>query len=167
MRPDEQDSNLTFAPTHKLTTGATVLPEDMAAPGRMRPLLATHDTQTDQPRITDRFGPRIDPITGEAGFHAGIDIAVPEGSRVRPVAPGLVTFADYKGKAGLMITITHKDGYESSYLHLQRIYVRVGQTVSKRMDMGETGNTGRSTGTLERGGILADTRESERSLPRR
>ena len=44
-------------------------------------------------RISSLFGMREDPFEGEQRFHAGIDIAAPVGTPVRPVAAGRVIFS--------------------------------------------------------------------------
>lgn len=149
---DQQDTQLAFAPTLEAPiteiADSLRLPE-MAGPGRDGPKMATPDTQTyrqGHARISDRFGPRIDPITGEPQFHWGVDIAVPKGSRFGPLAPGTVSFVGLAGAAGLMIRVQHADGYETEYLHLQRAYVKVGQHVNRNEPLGETGSSGRSTG---------------------
>lgn len=98
------------------------------------------------PRVTDDFGPRIHPVTGEADFHDAIDIAVPPGTPFLPLAPGVVTTVGYKGNGGLVITVRHEDGYESDYMHLRTSYVQPGQSVTRRTYLGETGRSGRVTG---------------------
>lgn len=152
QKEDHQNTQLAFAPTGETPVAETADSSHIAgvaAAGRERPFMATPDTQTDHQghaRITDRFGPRINPITGERQFHWGVDIAVPKGTRFGPLAPGTVTRVGKCGAAGLMITVRHRDGYETDYLHLQRVYVTVGQYVNRKEPIGETGSSGRSTG---------------------
>ena len=101
-------------------------------------------------RVTDTFGPRIHPKTGEKGYHYGVDIAAPEGTPVVAIEAGVVTGASYYGgTAGVNVKIRHeKDGYvwESRYFHLSQIEVSVGDQVERGTVIAASGNTGRSTG---------------------
>jgi len=97
-------------------------------------------------RISSPFGYRRHPILKKKHFHGGVDYAAPTGTPVRAVAEGKVSFAARKGPAGKMVKIRHADGYESFYLHLSRINVKVGQFVSQSTIIGKVGSTGRSTG---------------------
>jgi murein DD-endopeptidase MepM/ murein hydrolase activator NlpD len=97
-------------------------------------------------RISSPFGYRKHPILKRKHFHGGIDYAAPKGTPVRAVAEGKVSFAARKGPAGNMVKIRHAGGYESFYLHLSKINVRVGQRVSQSTIIGKVGSTGRSTG---------------------
>lgn len=101
-------------------------------------------------RITDTYGPRIHPLTGERSYHYGVDIGTPEGTPVVAIEEGVVTGASYYGgTAGVNVRIRHeKDGYvwESKYFHLAQIQVSVGDHVNRGTVIAASGNTGRSTG---------------------
>ena len=97
-------------------------------------------------RISSGFGYRVHPILHRRHFHGGVDYAAPKGTPVHAVADGRVTFAARKGPAGKMVKVRHKGGYESYYLHLSRISVKVGQRVHQSTLVGKVGSTGRSTG---------------------
>lgn len=97
-------------------------------------------------RISSGFGYRYHPILKKKHFHGGVDYAAPRGTQVQAVADGKVTFAARKGPAGNMVRVRHVDGYESYYLHLSKISVRVGQRVTQSTLVGLVGSTGRSTG---------------------
>lgn len=152
---DTQDEPLTFAPTLEMTTAPK-----MASSGHEWPFSATPDKQVvgAGARITDKYGPRVHPITGEADFHYGVDIAVPRGTPVKPLAPGVITFVGMAGPGGLKITVSHADGYETDYMHLQRAYVRVGQQVERNTEIAESGSSGRSTGPHVHFGARKDHR---------
>ena len=49
----------------------------------------------------------------------------------------------YSGKT---IIIEHGKGINTAYLHLQKIYVKVGQELKQGQKIGVIGTTGRSTG---------------------
>lgn len=81
--------------------------------------------------------------------HNGIDIGASIGTPVLAAAQGLVIVArlgGYNGGYGNMIIISHDNGIQTVYGHLNSINVTQGQTVSQGQQIGEVGNTGRSTG---------------------
>ena len=84
--------------------------------------------------------------------HDGLDIVSYNGSPVRSMAFGVVTYVgwnpwDEHGRA-FMVVVTHAGGYETLYGHLKpRRIVRVGEEVKKGQTIGYMGNTGNSTGT--------------------
>ncbi|MDR3306235.1 MAG: M23 family metallopeptidase [Endomicrobium sp.] len=98
-------------------------------------------------RYSSVFGKRRHPVTGQAGFHGGVDIAVPSGSWVGAAADGVVTVANHNvGHYGTAVFIDHKNGYVTHYGHLSSIRVRVGQKVKKGQLIAKSGATGRVTG---------------------
>ena len=96
--------------------------------------------------ISSGFGERVDPFTGSAEFHEGIDFAAPEGTRIRAVAAGIVTWAGPRGGYGNMVQIDHGNGYATRYGHAYRVLVHVGQTVNRGDVLALVGDSGRSTG---------------------
>ena len=80
-------------------------------------------------RISDVYGKRIDPFTGKAAFHQGLDLACAAGTAVRAVQDGVVTAAAYSPSYGNHLRILHPDGCETRYAHLQYLYVRPGEVV--------------------------------------
>lgn len=99
-------------------------------------------------RLTSRFGPRIDPITGEPGrMHRGIDFAAPAGTPVLATARGTVVLAGWCSRGtGNCVVIDHGDGWRSQYFHLSRVDVAPGAEVRQGERVGALGSTGRSTG---------------------
>jgi murein DD-endopeptidase MepM/ murein hydrolase activator NlpD len=96
-------------------------------------------------QVTSGFGIRRDPITGAPAFHAGIDVAAPRGTAIHAVGPGEVVYSGRRGRAGNMVAIRHGD-LVSTYAHVQRALVRVGQKVAAGDVLATVGSTGRSTG---------------------
>jgi len=82
----------------------------------------------------------------EAGRHSGIDLAAPAGAPVLATNGGQVVFAGRLHAAGLTVIIDHGLFLFSSYSHLSRIGVKVGDRVTKGQVVGWVGNTGFSTG---------------------
>jgi len=96
--------------------------------------------------ISSGFGQRVDPFTGGEEFHEGIDFAAPEGTRIRAVAAGIVTWAGARGGYGNMVQIDHGNGYATRYGHAYKVLVHVGETVNRGDVLALVGDTGRSTG---------------------
>jgi len=96
--------------------------------------------------ITSPVGMRHDPIDGLFRHHNGADIAIPEGTPVKPVAPGVVSFSGFRPGYGNMVIITHDDGMVSLYGHNSACFVKEGERVATGSTIALSGSTGRSTG---------------------
>lgn len=96
--------------------------------------------------ITSPYGYRTDPFSGKTSYHKGIDVAVPSGTEVRAVNEGTVTASAYNSIGGNYVILTHKNGAESYYGHLQTRTVAKGDTVHQGDIVGLSGETGRVTG---------------------
>ncbi|MBO9708409.1 MAG: M23 family metallopeptidase [Caulobacter sp.] len=79
--------------------------------------------------------------------HYGVDLAAPVGTPVVAPAAGMVSFAE-KGLhfEGGLILIDHGQGLITAYLHLSRIDVTAGQSVTQGQTIGAVGKEGRVTG---------------------
>jgi len=91
---------------------------------------------------------RFHPVLKIYRPHRGIDYAAPIGTPVKTVADGKVTYAGWKGQAGKVVIIQHKNGYTSSYGHLHRIpnNIKPGVYVKQGQLIGYVGQTGLATG---------------------
>jgi murein DD-endopeptidase MepM/ murein hydrolase activator NlpD len=96
--------------------------------------------------ITSRIGMRIDPIDGTWRMHNGIDIAIPTGTPVKPVAPGIVVYCGSRSGYGNTVVVEHDNGIITLYAHNSRILVTMGQLVTFESTLALSGSTGRSTG---------------------
>src|SRR4051794_11635257 len=96
--------------------------------------------------LTDGFGGRSDPFTGEQGTHSAIDISSAVGQPVRAPADGLVVKAEWANGYGNVIYISHGYGYSTRYGHLSGYAVKPGARVKRGDVIGYVGSTGRSTG---------------------
>lgn len=99
-----------------------------------------------QGTITSPVGLRHDPIDGLLRHHNGVDIAVQEGTPVKPVAPGIVTFSGFRNGYGNTVIIAHDDGMITLYAHNSTSLVVVGERVAAGSTIALSGSTGRSTG---------------------
>ena len=97
-------------------------------------------------RISSIVGPRQDPINGRLRIHNGIDIAIPAGTTVTPVAPGTVIYSGLQPGYGNMVIVRHGDGMVTIYAHHSRNVVKTGDPVDKKTRLAFSGSTGHSTG---------------------
>lgn len=97
-------------------------------------------------QVTAGFGERLDPLSGEGAFHAGIDIAAPRGTTVECAADGIVLAAGYDAGYGNAILVDHGSGITTKYGHLSKIDVVIGQEVKRGQIIGAVGATGKTTG---------------------
>ncbi|MEO3754924.1 M23 family metallopeptidase [Streptomyces sp. B6B3] len=81
-----------------------------------------------------------------AGYHTGVDFATPVGTPVRSVGPGTVVLAEDSGDYGNTVLVEMTDGYYALYAHLSEISVSLGEWVDTGEGIGETGDTGRTSG---------------------
>lgn len=79
-------------------------------------------------------------------LHAGVDIAVPEGTPIRAADSGTVRQAGWMGGYGNYTCIQHTATLSTCYAHQSSIGVSSGASVRKGQVIGQSGNTGNSTG---------------------
>lgn len=80
-------------------------------------------------------------------MHNGVDLAGNIGDRVNAYKSGTVIQSGWDNNGGgNYIKIDHGNGVVSTYMHLNKIYVKNGDSVSVGDKIGEVGNTGISTG---------------------
>lgn len=101
-------------------------------------------------RVSSPFGWRQHPVSGHHRHHDGVDLAVPLGTAVRSVSPGVVRLAERRNGYGLVIEVEHSERYRTRYAHLSAshvvpgMHVRAGQVVGA--SGGVPGRDGLSTG---------------------
>lgn len=120
---------------------------------------AARSRNTDEAWFADDFAwPVKGPVTGVFGSqrilngvpkrpHFGLDIAAGEGKPMHAPVGAIVSMAeeDLYFTGGTVI-LDHGRGISSSYLHMSRIDVKVGDRVEKGQVIGAIGKTGRATG---------------------
>ncbi len=97
-------------------------------------------------RLTSPFGYRTNPVSGNYGFHTGIDIAAPEGTPVAAAYGGRITASGESDVWGKYVLLEHSDGFETYYCHLSEIYAPEDTVLRKGETLGLVGSTGWSTG---------------------
>jgi hypothetical protein len=97
-------------------------------------------------RVTSHYGPRINPVTGMAGVHRGLDLAAPEGSEVYAARNGTVIALGEDPVLGKYIMISHDNNWISLYAHLSVIHTALRAEVRSGNLIGRVGSTGQSTG---------------------
>lgn len=98
-------------------------------------------------RVTSGFNPRrFHPVLKTTRPHNGTDFGAPTGTPVRAVADARVTRAGRAGGHGNFVKLDHPGPYDSSYSHLSRIAVSVGEHVQQGQIIGYVGATGMATG---------------------
>ncbi len=107
--------------------------------------------------FTGFIWPAEGPVTGVYGSqrilngkpsrpHYGLDVGSPTGTPVVAPVDGTVTLADDLYYSGYTIVLDHGMGVFSTFLHLDTMTVKVGDTVSQGEQVGTIGETGRATG---------------------
>lgn len=105
-----------------------------------------HCTLPVQGYISSNVGLRYDPIDGVLRSHKGVDIAIPEGTPVKPVAAGIVSYCGSRGGYGNIVIIEHGGGVTTLYAHNSANLVSTGNRVDEKTTIALSGSTGRSTG---------------------
>ncbi len=97
-------------------------------------------------RISSNFGYRPNPFTGVRQFHNGLDIVGPVNSKIKAAMDGRVAETGYSAVFGNFVILTHPEGYQTLYAHLNKITVKQGESVRQGGSIGLLGSTGYSTG---------------------
>nr|WP_271003126.1 peptidoglycan DD-metalloendopeptidase family protein [Listeria seeligeri] len=103
--------------------------------------------------ISSGFSNRVNPVTGVAESHKGLDFAQPTGSNIKAADDGTVVFAGFGasgsgfGGYGNVVLIEHSLNKEwTLYAHQSKLLVKTGQKVKQGDVIGQVGSTGQSTG---------------------
>ncbi|MFC5700821.1 murein hydrolase activator EnvC family protein [Cohnella faecalis] len=99
-------------------------------------------------KLSSPFGYRIHPITGKKKLHAGMDMAVAQGTPIYAAESGVVIVAQAWSGYGNCVIIDHGGGLWTLYGHIKAngILVEKGQTVKRGQKIALVGSTGQSTG---------------------
>lgn len=95
---------------------------------------------------TENFGESRVLNEEEQSTHRGTDFEVKEGTPVLASNSGTVVLAKEMFYEGNCIIIDHGERFYTTYMHLSKINVRLGQHIAKGAQIGLSGSTGRVTG---------------------
>jgi murein DD-endopeptidase MepM/ murein hydrolase activator NlpD len=112
---------------------------------RLQALLVPSSHPVDGP-VGSGFGFRIDPFTGRAALHTGLDFPSDVGTAIHAAAGGMVIVSGPHPAYGNTIEIDHGNSLVTRYAHASKLLVSVGTLVKRGQKIAEVGNSGRSTG---------------------
>ena len=119
-------------------------------------------------RVSDAFGERIHPVTGEVRVHDGIDYAAAEGTSIVAAADGEVYETGYSAEHGNYVVLLHINGDMTYYCHCREIVAKEGGQVKRGDRIATVGKTGQATGShlhfaLSRDGEFINPQEHMRA----
>lgn len=98
-------------------------------------------------RISDGYGERTHPVTGEVRTHTGVDMAAPEGVDILAAADGTVCMTGFDTVNGNYVVLWHvQSGQMTYYTHCKTLEVEKGQQVARGEKIATVGKTGTATG---------------------
>lgn len=112
---------------------------------RMRSLMVPNGRPVEAP-VVSGFGFRVDPFSGRAALHTGLDFAADTGTTVSAAAGGLVLPLEVHPQYGNLVEIDHGHGLLTRYAHVSKVLAKAGDIVKRGQPIAEVGTTGRSTG---------------------
>lgn len=98
-------------------------------------------------KLSSPFGYRSDPFSGRSTMHKGVDFSLKPGNPVYATGDGVVESVGFEFFGyGNSVLIDHGFGYKTRYAHLKTIGVVEGMPVKRGECIGQSGNTGKSSG---------------------
>lgn len=105
-------------------------------------------------RVSSVYGMRIHPVYGYPKMHTGVDLAAAKNTPIYASRAGVVVWAGWGSTGGWWVKVDHGDGFASTYLHMTRYIVKIGDYVQAGQQLGYVGTTGVSTGYHLHFGIM-------------
>ncbi len=105
-------------------------------------------------RITSPFGDRTHPVYGYEKPHTGVDLAAAKNTPIYATRAGVVVWAGWGDTGGWWVKLDHGDGFASTYLHMTKYVVKIGDFLQAGQLVGYMGTTGVSTGYHLHFGIM-------------
>ncbi|MFP3041586.1 M23 family metallopeptidase [Treponema primitia] len=96
--------------------------------------------------LSSPYGWRNDPISGARRYHAALDLAAGLGTPVKASLDGKVATVGLNSVYGKYIILSHSNGFQTLYAHLNTTSVTQGSYIYQGGKIGEVGSTGYSTG---------------------
>lgn len=101
----------------------------------------------DYERISDGYGERLNPVTGEKRRHNGVDLAAPAGTDIVAAAEGTVYRVGFDTVNGNYVVLWHgQSGQMTYYAHCRETLVEEGEQVAAGQKIAAVGQTGQATG---------------------
>lgn len=97
-------------------------------------------------RDSGRFGLRRILNKQKRNPHSGMDIAAPQGRKIKATESGKIIFVGDLFFTGKVVYLDHGNGLISLYAHLSKTHVTQGQQVKRGDIIARVGKTGRVTG---------------------
>jgi len=113
---------------------------------KLRGMLIPTQRPVPEGNIGSPFGWRVDPMTGAAALHTGLDFPGPTGTAILAAAGGIVVVQMAHPEYGNMVEIDHGNGLITRYAHASRVWVKNGDLVKRGQKIADIGTSGRSTG---------------------
>lgn len=120
----------------------SVIVEFALQAGDNKPSMAP--VQMAKAKISATYGNRIHPMLGKKRLHTGIDFQLVEGEIVMTTANGTVVESKSDSFRGNYVIVKHDDVYTTSYFHMKRTLVKVGDPVKQGQTIGYVGSSGLS-----------------------
>lgn len=106
-------------------------------------------------RVSDGYGSRTNPVTGETILHNGVDLAAEEGADIVAAQAGEVYQTGFDAKDGNYVVLYHQiNGAYTYYTACKEIFVKEGEWVEQGQKIAEVGKTGASTGSHLHFGVM-------------
>lgn len=82
-------------------------------------------------KVVFPFGPRLNPLSGRVGFHAGVDLTASSPATVAAMLDGRVVGLHPDPAGGVTIVLRHCGGWTSEYRHVVAPLVAPGTAVRR------------------------------------
>jgi len=96
--------------------------------------------------ISSNYGWRSSPVYSGWRMHSGTDFLAAWSDTVYAAGDGTINKSGWNFGYGRQVRISHCGGYESSYSHLYKLFVGVGDSIRLGDPLGRAGNSGMVTG---------------------
>ena len=96
--------------------------------------------------VVSLFGRQKHPKFNTYVFRKGIEIKTSKGENVRAIHEGSIIYADWFKGYGMMVIMDHGENFYSVYGYLTKLFVSVGEKMTKNRAIGTVGEAGLSEG---------------------
>ena len=111
--------------------------------------------------ISSNYGWRRSPVFKVWRMHSGTDFLASWNDTVYSTGHGRISKSGWNLGYGRQIRVLHCSGYESSYSHLYRLFVKLGDSVSLGDPIARAGSSGAVTGPHLHYEVIRDGKKSD------